>query len=135
MRLWFHKSGRGLLPSDDTSGNLLARMTAGECLEFQVLRPRSVQWHRMYFGLCRVIGENQDPPRDEDSIDAELRVRAGHYDVVLVDEREVRVPKRIAFHALTGDEWAELWPKIDAAIRERFGNEYVSSIGGGSWGH
>ena len=72
-------------------------MGDGELAEFKVLRPRSVAWHRLYFGLCRVIAENQDPPRDADSIDCELRIRAGHFDVMYVGEYEVRVPKRIAF--------------------------------------
>lgn len=128
MRIWLHKSGRGLLPADDASTAALEKMVAGECAEFRILRPRSVQWHRMYFGICRVIGENQDPPRDEDSIDSELRVRAGHYDVLMVDGHEVRVPKRIAFHSLTGDEWSALWPSLDLAIRERFGEEYVQGV-------
>lgn len=161
MKLWLAKHGRGFLPTDDESIALHSRMGAGECAQFEVVRPRSLQWHRMYFGICRDIGQNQDPPRDESSIDYELRILAGHYDVmylpgdgaaeflesiypavskilsrglaarlravidVLARGHEVRIPKRIAFHKLTHDEWANLWPSIDLAIRERFGDEYL----------
>lgn len=125
MRIWLVRRGRGFLPADDSSIEAHAKMAPGECAEFRILRPRSVRWHRMYYGICRTIGENQDPQRDEDSIDAELRVRAGHFDVLLVDGHEVRVPKRIAFDRLTGDEWEALWPSLELAIRERFGEGYI----------
>jgi hypothetical protein len=125
MRVWLAKKGRGFLPADEESARLHVKMNDGECAEFTVLRPRSLQWHKMYFGICREIGKNQDPVRDEDSIDRELRIRAGHFDVFWVDGHECRVPKRIAFDRLTGDEWAELWPSLDLAIREHFGETYV----------
>lgn len=129
MKLWLAKVRRGdkvgLIPTDDQSRAVLSRMGDGECAEVELVRPRSLQWHRMYFGICREIGQNQDPQRDESSIDNELRVLAGHYDVMYVAGHEVRVPKRIAFAKLSGDEWAELWPSLELAIRERFGGEYL----------
>lgn len=129
MKLWFAKVSRdgrvGLIPTDELARGILNRMGDGECAEVEIVRPRSVPWHRMYFGICRDIGVNQDPPRTEDSIDQELRVRAGHYDVIFVDGHEVRVPKRIAFAKLSADEWAELWPSLELAIREHYGDEYI----------
>ena len=129
MKLWLAKAQRGnnvgLVATDDESRMALARLGAGECVQVEIVRPRSLQWHRMYFGICRTIGENQDPQRDESSIDNELRVLAGHYDTLWVEGHEVRVPKRIAFHKLTADEWAALWPSIELAICERYGPEYL----------
>ena len=128
MRIWLSKHGRGFLPTDDEGKAIHARMGAGECAEFTILRPRSIQWHRMYFGICREIGKNQDPQRDESSIDYELRVLSGHFEALWVDGHEVRVPKRIAFHQLTHDEWVELWKSIEVAIVERFGEEYLPQV-------
>lgn len=129
MKLWLAKVQRagkiGLIPTDDVSRTVLSRMGDGECAQVELVRSRSVQWHRMYFGICRAIGENQDPQRNEDSIDAELRIRAGHFDVLWIDDHEVRVPRRIAFAKLSGDEWAALWPSLELAIREHFGEEYI----------
>lgn len=138
MRLWFAKVSRdgklGLIPTDDEGRALLARMADGECAQVEVTRPRSVQWNKMYFGICRMIGQNQDPQRDENSIDQELRIRAGHFDVMWVDGHECRVPKRIAFNRLSADEWAELWPSLELAIAEHFGGEYLSeSQRTGTW--
>ena len=138
MKLWLAKVSRGdrigLVPTDDLSQSVIARLGDGECAQFSIVRPRSLPWHRMYFGICREIGRNQDPQRDESSIDMELRVRAGHYEpMFLFDAQhpngyEVRIPKRIAFDKLTHDEWVELWPSFELAIREHFGDEYIREL-------
>lgn len=132
MKLWFAKVRRGekagLIPTDEDSRALVNRLADGECVQVQVIRPRSVQWNRMYWGICRIIGENQDPPRDEDSIDAEIRVLAGHFQVMYVGAHEVRVPKRIAFDKMTADEWAEYFQRAEIAISERFGSEYLTQV-------
>lgn len=129
MKLWLAKvMGRtsvGLIPTDDISKRVLSRLADGECVQIELVRPRSVPMHRMYFGICRQIGENQDPQRTEASIDAELRIRAGHYEVMLIEGHECRYPKRIAFDKLSHDEWMELFPSLELAIRETFGEEYI----------
>jgi hypothetical protein len=134
MRLWLARASRGskvgLIPTDDASETFLRQLGDGECAEFEVRRPRSLPMHRRYFGICRMIGQNQDPPRDEDSIDHELRILAGHYDSMrLRDPKsgvvfEVRTPKRIAFHKLTHDQWMSIWPSLEQAGIERFGETY-----------
>jgi hypothetical protein len=132
MKLWFAKVRRGekagLIPTDEDSRALVNRLSDGECVEVEVSRPRSVPFNRLYWGLCRTIGENQDPPRDEDSIDAELRVLAGHYEVIHVAGHEVRIPKRIAFNKMNADQWNEYFRKAEVAIAERFGAEYLPEI-------
>ncbi len=138
MRLWFAKVQRGskvgLVPADELSDQKIRKIAHGECVQVELTRPRSVQWNRMYFAMCREIGENQDPKRDENSIDHEIRVRAGHKDVIFVKEcedvfREIWVPKRIAFDKLTADEWEALWPSFVQAISETFGEEYILELG------
>jgi hypothetical protein len=154
----------GLVPADTDAEEVIAKLADGEISLWRPMRVRSVPWHRLYFGICRQIGKNQDPQRDENSIDAELRILAGHYDVLYIGKnvlatrlaaifkllwramppslrsecdqilalldrgQEVRVPKRIAFDRLTADEWGELFPSLELAIRERFGEEYIENI-------
>lgn len=131
MRFWLAKVRRagkvGLIPTDDESRVAISKMADGECVQVEISRPRSVPYNRLYWGLCRTIGENQDPPRDEDSIDAELRILAGHYEVMYFDGRKVFVPKRIAFDKLDADGWNEYFRKAEVAIAERFGAEYLPS--------
>lgn len=125
MSAWFHKKGRALVPSDDEGIKGLMRMGDGECVLVTIVRPRSVSWHRKYMAICQSIGENQDPPRDKDSIDLELRIRSGHYDVTFIDGFEVRSPKRLAFAKLSAEQWEALWPSIEQAICEHYGPEYL----------
>lgn len=129
MKIWFAKVSRagkvGLIPTDEDGQRIISRMGDGECCVVELVRPRSLPWHRMYFGMCREIGKNQEPMRTEKSISDELKVRAGHFEIMWVDGHEVRVPKSIAFDQLTADEWAELWPSLELAIREHFGEEYI----------
>lgn len=127
--MWFHKVSRagkyGLVAEDPEGLALLRRMGDGECCQVKIIRPRSVAWNKKYFGICEEIGKNQDPVRTKESIDAELRIRAGHYDLIVVDGHDVRFPKRIAFDQLSADEWAALWPSLELAIVEHFGEEYI----------
>jgi hypothetical protein len=133
MRLWMAKVSRGervrLVPTDEDSRDALRRIGDGECISVELLRSRSVRWNKMFWAVCREIGLNQDPQRTEKSICNELKIRAGHYEVLPVEGLpgvEVRMPKSIAFDNLTADEWEELWPSLELAIRERFGDGYLS---------
>jgi hypothetical protein len=123
------RNGRvGLVPTDQEAVDALCKMGDGECALFKMVRPRSLPWHRKYFAICGEIGKNQDPPRDKDSIDYELRVLGGHYEVMYARKGnelyEVRTPKRLAFDKLTAEQWEAVYPSLELAGRERFGNEY-----------
>ena len=115
MRLWLSKVSRqgksGLIPTDDEGKSFIGNLEDGECVQIEAYRLRSVTFNRLYWGLCRTIGENQDPPRDEDSIDAELRILAGHYELMYFAGREVRVPKRIAFDKMGADDWNDYFKR------------------------
>jgi hypothetical protein len=125
---WFYMKGDCLVPADDDALAGVRKMGDGECVEVSIVRPRSVKWHRMYKAICADIGKNQEPRRDGDSIDYELRILAGHYNVMPingVNDIEVRVPKRIAFAKLSAEKWSELWPSLELAIRQKFGEGYL----------
>lgn len=127
MSLYLAKTANGFVPGSDEAARFHARLGEGEAVRVRLDRVRSLKFHRMYFGICRTIGRNQEPQRDESSIDAELRILAGHYDVVPLDGHpvEIRMPKRIAFDQLDAAQWAALWPSLESAISQRFGSEYV----------
>lgn len=125
MSAYFYKKRGALYPSDEEGARGLLKMGEGECVLVTIIRPRCVSWHRKYFGICSDIGANQDPPRDKDSIDHELRVLAGHYTVTYVEGFEIRSPKRIAFDKLSADAWEALWPSLEQAIAQKYGAEYL----------
>ena len=126
MKSWYAKAGDMLAAACEEAEKLIRRLGPGEGVMMQAVKVRSLSWHRMYFACCREIGVNQDPQRDKDSIDYELRIRAGHYEVIFVDGIEVRYPKRIAFDKLTADQWAQLWPSLDLQMQEHFGYDHTA---------
>lgn len=125
MAAWFYKKAGGLFPADDDVREKVARLGDGELLLLTIERPRCPILFRKYWAMCTRIGENQDPPRDKDSIDAEIRIRAGHFDVVPINGFDVPVPKRIAFTKLTQEQWEEFFQKAEMAICQHFGPEYL----------
>lgn len=127
MTQWFFRKDDLLVPADERAQRFVRRLFQGEAVQVEVERSRSYKWHKLYVACCIGIGENCEPQRDWMSIDSELRVRAGHFDKIFVEDYEVRVPKRIAFDKLTADEWAELWPRLDLAMQEGFGFDHTAA--------
>lgn len=124
VKHWFAWTGKFLVPFDAAAERYVNKLEPGEGLVMSVKKVRSIYWHNMYFACCREIGHNCDPERSEASIDPELRVRAGHFDVLFVAGHEVHVPKRIAFDEMDAHEWAALWPSLDLAMQEGFGFDF-----------
>lgn len=115
---WLAKRGEGFVPADDAACRLHRRMGDAECIAVRALRPRSAPWHRMYFALCRRIGRNQDPPRDEDSIDQELRILSGHYEVMYVGQPRAARLLRELLPKLTRILPASIAAEVTAAVHE-----------------
>jgi hypothetical protein len=122
---WFYKKGKALLPADEDGERGLSRMEDGECVLVSVVRVRCPRELRRYYAICSRIGENQDPPRDKDSIDRELRIRAGHFDVMFIEGHEIRSAKRIAFEKLSQEAWEDYWRRVELAISLWVGAEYL----------
>lgn len=123
----------GLIPADDDARDELRKIGDGEIVCCKVIRPRSLPQFRRWWAICQTIGENQEPARDKDSICNEIKILAGHYDVLAIEGAEgyqVRTPKSISFEKLTEDQWEALLPGLEGAGRARFGNEYFEY---GNW--
>lgn len=118
-----YKKGDGLFPADDDVRTKVARMGDGELLLVTIERARCPVLFRKYHAMCQRIAENNG--RDKDSIDYEIRILAGHYDVLPGDGFEIRTPKRIAFAKLSQEQWEDYFQRAELAIAERWGAEYL----------
>lgn len=131
MRVWLAKitgkSSVGLIPTDEESRRAIVKLGDGECVQVKLCRVRSVPMNRRYWAICGDIGLNQEPMRSKESVSNELKILAGHYEVLNIagaEGFEVRLPKSINFESLTHDEWMKLWPSLEQAGIERFGANY-----------
>lgn len=118
---WFMRKGDALLPADDKAVRAVRRLAEGEAVMLEMKRSRSSSWHRFFMKCCSVIGENQDPIRTEHQIKEALKEAAGHVDTLTSPTgTKFTFPKSIAFAELSADEWDELWPSLDEAMRREF---------------
>lgn len=129
------RTGRvGFVPADEDAHAAVRRLGDGECVVVKLKQVRSLPTFRRWWAICGAIGENQEPARDRSSICNEIKILAGYYDVLPIEGAEgyqVRTPKSISFERLTEDDWQLLWPKLEAAARARFGNEFFDQ--GAAW--
>jgi hypothetical protein len=120
---WFFKKGKALHPADEDAEKGVAKMGDGECVLVTIERARCPILFRKYHAMCQRIAENTG--RDKDGIDYEIRILAGHYNVLPGDGFEIRTPKRIAFAKLSQEQWEDYFQRAEQAIAEKWGPEYL----------
>lgn len=123
MKKFFFRRGDVLMPADDSGLRSVRSLAESEAVELEMNRARSPQWNRLYWGACAEIGRRCDPERDQESISNEIKIRAGHYEVMKLDgiDAIIQVPKHINFRAMDADEWAEYWLRADQVMLQHFG--------------
>jgi len=121
----------GLVPDDDEGVALLGKIKAGEVVRCKVVRPRdqrSVQQHRLYFALCKLVNENTEGKFESvDEVSEFLKIQAGHYTTrhikVPVEDEMVTMawlqPKSISFEKMGHDEFQAYFDKCLDVITQR----------------
>lgn len=80
------KTLAGLKPACETSEAFARKVGVGEVIEVEckTRNTRSVQWHRRYFGLLRLIYSNTERFRSEDDVHFYLKAETGTFDSVVL---------------------------------------------------
>ena len=114
-KAYVRAEGAHLVPADQPSEEVIRRLPAGRTVEINIVRRRSVEQLRFYFGLCSKVAEMLRAMGAEhettETVDAKLRVATGHCEIVplppklrmATGERYGVLPGRIAFHKLDQD--------------------------------
>mgnify|MGYP001427419596 CR=1 FL=1 len=120
MDLWLTRtlSGFSADESDSDTVRRMKRIPLGTTVQVELRQPRSVKELRYYWQLCSLVALNHEQFQTREQVDQALRILTGHCDVFTLDGRTVQVPKRIAFHKLSQEEWrAYLLRAKDAVIQ------------------
>ena len=137
MGKWFHRVDDHLVPFDEPSLKSVRKLEPGELVELEQYRSRSPSFNAWYWACCTEIGHNQDPARSKESISDEIKVRSGHYTVMLInigDELvEVRSPKHINFRAMNADQWNEYFKNADQVMLQHFQFDSQAFKSGNGW--
>ena len=110
----FRKTLSGLSPHNQAAHDLLAKHRIDELLTMDVMKPRNLGMHRLYWALCQKVSENMDGDFNAEVVSDVLKIRTGHVTVVKTTKGECFIPKSISFAAMDQIKFNEFF---DRAIR------------------
>ena len=105
MKGLFRRSEHGLVPLDDELPGW-KRIKPGDIVDIEYVRPRSQQFHKLFFALLKLVADNQEQYGMDEILDV-VKIGVGHTRVIAMPGDFVfRVPKSISFASLDDDEFA-----------------------------
>lgn len=110
MKFFVKRVGNVLVADGDDSADAMRELPAGKVLSAEVKQPRNVQFHRLFWALCKRIGDGVGA--DAEQIATVFKLSTGHYDVVVSKTHgEIRVPKSISFASLDQQGFSAFFEK------------------------
>lgn len=96
----------------------LLSLPFNKSLRAEVKAPRNPSFHRLYFAICKRIGDGIG--KDAESISTVFKYATGHYDVIRTKSYgEVKVPKSISFAKLDETGFRQFFDKcVETALSE-----------------
>lgn len=108
MKGLFRRGEHGLVPLDDELPGW-KRIKPGDIVEIEYVRPRSQQFHKLFFALLKLVADNQEQYGMDEILDV-VKIGVGHTRVIAMPGDFVfRVPKSISFASLDDDEFADFF--------------------------
>lgn len=112
MEIWLHRTIHGFAAHDDAAREYLRKVKLGDVVKCEIIRPRSVKYHRRFFAMLTTVHQTCGDWPDVEALLRELKFRAGLVDVQRVVDRQtgeelatLQIPRSIAFHAMDDDEF------------------------------
>lgn len=100
MKGVFRKELGGLRPLDAAAATILAKYKLGDMVAVDVVKPRCIGHHRLYWSLCQKVAENMPGDFDAEVVSDVIKVRTGHVTCVRTKAGEMFLPKSISFAAM-----------------------------------
>ena len=116
--IYLRRVGNALAPDGDESISAFSALPFAKLLKCKVWQPRNIRAHRLFFAVCRRIGDGIG--RDEEQIATVFKLAAGHYETIHSKSYgEIRVPKSIAFDKMDETKFSEFMQKcFEVALQE-----------------
>ena len=112
---YFVRTIGGLAPVDDASREAIGAYGTGEVLRVRLYRDRNLRHHRLFFGLLKLVFDNQQRYLSTEALRFALTIQAGYVEEIrLSGDRVVLKPKSIAFHSMDQNEFKLFY---DAALK------------------
>lgn len=120
--LFLRRVGNTLAPDGDESVSELLSLPFGKSFKAEVKLPRNPRFHRLYFALCKRIGDGIG--KDAEQISTVFKYATGHYDTMRTKSYgEVKVPKSISFAKLDETAFRKFFDACVATALTEWGIE------------
>lgn len=123
MDIWLHRTIHGFAAHDDAAREYLRKVKLGDVVKCEIIRPRSVKYHRRFFGMLNTVWQACGDWQTVDELLTELKFRAGLVDKQRVIDKatgevlaEIIKPRSISFAAMSDDEFREFVDRCIAII-------------------
>lgn len=112
--IWLMRTIHGFAAHDDAAREYLRKVKLGDVVKCEVIRPRSVKYHRRFFGMLNTVWQACGDWQTVDELLVELKFRAGLVDRQRVIDKatgevlaEIIKPRSISFAAMDDHEFRE----------------------------
>lgn len=93
-------------PSDERSLGLLKGVPLGALVQVDVVRPRNIARHRLYWLLCGTIAKAIPGNLTAENLSDVLKIETGHCKIIKGSRDLYKLPRSIAFHKMEEPEFA-----------------------------
>lgn len=115
MDTYFAKTPDSLVPVDEYTTEVLRQYGDGEVIRVKMFKDRNPRHHRLFFGLLRMIFQNQEKYLSQEALRFAVTIQAGWVDEIrLSGDRVALKPKSIAWGKMDQHEFKQYY---DAALR------------------
>jgi hypothetical protein len=120
--LYAKRVGNALYPDGDESIVEFGRLPFGKPLRVEVRQPRNVQFHRLYFALCKRIADGIGSTAE--NVSDVLKVATGHVTIIRTKSYgDVKIPKSISFAKMDQTAFSGFFERCVQVIYAEWGIE------------
>ena len=120
MRLFMKRVGQSLVPDGMEDVTDFLKLPVGKVISVDVRQSRSVSQHRLWFALCRRIGDAVGVKAE--AVSDLLLIETGHYETLRTQTHgDLLRAKSIAFGVLPQAEFSDIFDRAVAVITAEWG--------------
>jgi hypothetical protein len=119
MKGFFYVDRGCLVPTEDAK-DVIRGLEDGEIVEVTYSRPRNGQLLRKYWQICQYVADACPGVETKNQVDAILKIKSGHVDLINFQGQIYQVPASIAFNKMDENEFQEFFSKCVKIIMEVF---------------
>lgn len=104
---------------DEPGTDALRKIKNGALVLVEVKQTRNPQHHRKLFAMLNIVLKNQDYYKSLDTLLSACKLATGHAEIVRTKRGDVAIPKSIAFHSMSQDDFGTFYEaSVDWVVSE-----------------